>query len=545
MIAMAETSQAQVPPILAHIIRARAQTHGDFNVLTFVDIAPDGRFADERRTYAQLWQRGCALAHVLIKKGVIAGDRFALVMQNHPEFVEAMVAASILGAVFVPIDPRTKGEKLAYMLDFAECTGAIVADYAWANIAEVLPRLGRLKWIATLGAPASGPGAANVFGLKEALDRSSDSDMEVVANDPDATMQLLYTSGTTGDPKAIVATHRRFAEAGMLTLMLGLKNHDRLYTGLSLTHANAQLITLGMAIQMGIPAVISRKFTKSRLWDITRRYSCTVFNLLGGMTVELYSLAPRPNDADNPVRMVLSAGMPAALWENFAKRFGVQVFEFYGAAEGGLTLNPPGVGPVGSVGKPPPTMELAILDDDGRPVPTGEPGEICFRPAAGGAAAVRYLKNEEASRKKTAAGWLHSGDIGHVDASGWLYFHHRKGDEIRRNGEFIAPGFVEKAIAEHPQVADVFVYGVPAGNGAPGEKDIVAAIVPVDRAAFDAASVYAHCRRALELNAVPSVLQVVHEIPKTASEKPQERILREWLAAGGPDLYAAERAAAV
>ncbi len=541
---MAETLQSQVPPILAHIIRARAQTHGDLNVLTFVEIAPDSGLADEKRTYAQLWRRGCALAHVLVKKGVKAGDRFALVMQNHPEFVEAMVAASILGAVFVPIDPRTKGEKLAYMLDFAECSGAIVADYAWANVAEILPRLGRLRWVATLGAPASAPGGTNVFGLKEALDRSSSDDMEIVSNDPDATMQLLYTSGTTGDPKAIVATHRRFAEAGMLGLMLGLKNNDRLYTGLSLTHANAQLITLGMAIQMGIPAVISRKFTKSRLWDITRKYGCTIFNLLGGMTVELYSQPPQPNDAENPVRMVLSAGMPAAIWENFANRFGVQIFEFYGAAEGGLTLNPPGVGPIGSVGKPPPNLELAILDDEGRPVPAGEAGEICFRPVAGGTAAVRYFKNEGASTKKTAQGWLHSGDIGHVDAAGWLYFDHRKGDEIRRNGEFISPGFVEKAIAEHPQVTDVFVYGVAARSGAPGEKDVVAAIVPADRAKFDPVSVYAHCRRVLEPNAVPSLLQVVSEIPKTASEKPQERILRERLAAGGSDIYSAEHAAA-
>ena len=540
---MAEMQQPQVPPILAHVIRARAQAQGDFDVLTFVDIARDGSFIDETRTYAQLWRRGCALARALTKKGVKAGDRFALIMQNHPEFVDAMVAASILGAAFVPVDPRTKGNKLAYMLDFAECSGAIVADYAWANLAEVLPRLGRLKWIAVLGAPGASADA-RVFVLKEAVDKSSSDGMEIASNDPDATMQLLYTSGTTGDPKAIVATHRRFAEAGMLGLMLGLKNDDRLYTGLSLTHANAQLITLGMAIQMGIRAVISRKFTKSRLWDITRRYSCTIFNLLGGMTVELYSQPPQKNDADNPVRMVLSAGMPAALWENFAKRFGGQIFEFYGAAEGGLTLNPPGVGPIGSVGKPPPNLELAILDDDGRPLPTGEPGEICFRPAAGGTASVRYLKNDDASKKKTAQGWLHSGDIGHVDAAGWLYFHHRKGDEIRRNGEFISPGFVEKAIAEHSQVADVCVYGIPAQSGAPGEKDVVAAIVPVDRAKFDPASVYAHCRRVLEANAVPSLLQVVSEIPKTASEKPQERILRERLAAGGPDIYAAERAAA-
>lgn len=544
MTAMAETITPQVPPILAHIVRAKALSAPDFEVLTFVEVAADGALIDEVRTYRALWRRACAMARSLAEKGVRAGDRFGLVMQNHPEFVEAMIAASILGAVFVPVDPRTKGDKLAYMLDFAECTGAIVADYAWPHLADVLPRLPRLRWMATFGPSAQPAGEPRAFRLREAMVRAADGDMPIASNDPDAVMQLLYTSGTTGDPKAIVATHRRFADAGMLGMMLGLKSDDRLYTGLSLTHANAQLITLGMALVMGLPAVIGRKFTKSRLWDITRKYGCTVFNLLGGMTVELYSQPRRPDDADNPVRMVLSAGMPAALWEKFSKRFGVRIFEFYGAAEGGLTLNPPGVGPVGSVGKPAPNLELAILDDDGSPVPAGTAGEICFRPAAGGSATVRYLKNEEASQNKTAAGWLHSGDIGHVDAAGWLYFHHRKGDEIRRNGEFIAPGFVEKAIAEHPHVADVFVYGVPARNGAPGEKDVVAAIVATDRMKFDAPSVFAHCRRVLEPNAVPSFLQVVAEIPKTASEKPQERLLRERLKPGAPDIYAAEGAAA-
>ncbi len=534
---------SDVPPILAHVMRAKAQAQPDFDVLTFVNIASDGTFADEVRSYRALWQRGCMMAGLLQGKGVKSGDRFAIIMQNHPEFVEAMIAASILGAIFVPIDPRTKGDKLVYMLDFAECTGAIVADYALPNLADVLPRVPRLAWIATFGKAANDIVDPRVF----RLDRARDGDawqMAIRSNDPDATMQLLYTSGTTGDPKAIVATHRRFAEAGVLGMLLGLKPDDRLYTGLSLTHANAQLITLGIALVMGLPAVISRKFTKSRLWDITRWYGCTVFNLLGGMTVELYSQPPKAHDAHNPVRMVLSAGMPTALWERFAKRFGVRIFEFYGAAEGGLTLNPPGAGPIGSVGKPPPNLELAILDDDGARVPAGSPGEICFRPATGISPAVRYLKNDEASKKKTASGWLHSGDVGHVDADGWLYFDHRKGDEIRRNGEFIAPGFVEKAIAEHPQVADVFVYGVPARSGAPGEKDVVAAVVPVERGRIDIGSVFTHCRRTLEPNAVPSFLQIVPEIPKTASEKPQERYLRDQWASGGPNIHAADDAVA-
>src|SRR5258705_10359121 len=108
--------------------------------------------------------------------------------------------------------------------------------------------------------------------------------------------------------------------------------------------------------------VMSRRFTKSRLWDIARRYGCTSFSLLGGMTTAVYSEPPKPDDADNPVRFVVSAGMPAAIWQAFERRFGMRIVEFYGAAEGGLTLNPFGSGPGGSIGKCVPRLQYRIAD---------------------------------------------------------------------------------------------------------------------------------------------------------------------------------------
>jgi crotonobetaine/carnitine-CoA ligase len=168
-------------------------------------------------------------------------------------------------------------------------------------------------------------------------------------------------------------------------------------------------------------------------------------------------------------------------------------------------------------------------------------GEIVSRPATGESASVEYHGNEEASREKTRGGWLRSGDMGHRDADGWLFFDYRKGGSIRHNGDFINPGFVEKAIAEHPAVSDVFVYGVPAASGAPGEKDVVAAIVPAPGVELDPASVFRACRRGLEPNFVPSYLQVVDEIPKTASEKPQERFLLDRFRPGAPGVYTEQR----
>jgi crotonobetaine/carnitine-CoA ligase len=276
---------------------------------------------------------------------------------------------------------------------------------------------------------------------------------------------------------------------------------------------------------------LSRRFTKSRLWDITRRHRCTTFTLLGGMTTAVYSEPPKLDDADNPVRFVVSAGMPRAIWRDFERRFGVRIVEFYGAAEGGLTVNPLGVGPVGSIGRCVPSLQYRIVDEDGRDCAPGEMGELLFRHASGAPFKVEYFGNPEASAKKSAGGWLHMGDVVHRDDDGWLYFDFRKGGGIRHNGEFVNPAFVEKVIAECAEVDDVFVYGVPARSGAPGEKDVVAAVVPRTGTRFDPQALFRACRARLEPAMIPQYVQEVEAIPKTASEKPQERFLVDALRA--------------
>ncbi len=524
--------------ILANMICAAAGERPDLDVLTFVSLRDDGSFEDEVRTYQDLWENGQRVAAGLDGEGLGEGQAFALIMQNHPAFVEAMVGASITNTVFVPIDPRTRGDKLRYMLDFAECRGAIVADYVLANLIDVLPDLAALSWVWVLD---TGAGARLPEGVRmqwyQAILSGPVPDLAVRARDPEAPMQMLYTSGTTGDPKAILSPHARFASVAALDGLIGLRPDDRPYTGLSLSHANAQFITLGNVLKMGLRGVFSRKFTKSRLWDIVRHYGCTMFNLLGGMTTAIYAEPRRPDDANNPVRYVLSAGMPAAIWEDFAERFGVEIFEFYGTAEGGLTFNPPGVGPVGSIGKPPPSLICAVLDENDRECAPFEPGEICFRNADGTALKVAYYKNPEASARKVAGGWFRTGDVGHKDAGGWLYFDYRIGGGIRRNGDFINAASVEKVIAEIAEVSDVYVYGVHTEDNAPGEKEVVAAIVAEDRSTFDPQAVFEACRAKLEANAVPGFLQLVDEIPKTASEKPQERFLLARFENGTSEIF--------
>jgi crotonobetaine/carnitine-CoA ligase len=517
--------------ILSDLIALRAEERPDLDVLTFVSVAPDGSLRDETRTYAELWQGGNRIAAALAEEGVTDGAAFAIMMRNHPAFVEAMIGSSIAGSIFVPIDPRAQGEKLAFMLRFAECRGVLVGDYALDALLAVRAQVPSLEWIWVLKTGTPGVPPTGVRSLDEVL-AAGRPDIPGRVTEPDQPQQLMFTSGTTGDPKAIVAPYRRMGEAARLGPIFGLRADDRPYTGLSLTHANAQMVTLANALHSGYRAVISDRFTKSRLLEIARKYGCTTFTVLGGMTTALYSEPPRPDDANTPLRLVVSAGMPAALWRPFAERYGVEIFEFYGAAEGGLCINPPNTGPVGSVGRPPPNLMLGIFDERGRECPPGEVGEICFRSLTDKALSVEYLKDPSMSKEKVSDGWLRMGDIGHVDGDGWLFFHYRRGSALRRNGEFINPSQVEKVLAEHPQVQDVFVYGCPTASGAPGEKDVVAAVVPVAGVAFDPADVFRHCSRALERNSVPVVLQVVQSIPKTASEKPQERFLAADLAAG-------------
>ncbi|WP_193164769.1 AMP-binding protein [Microbulbifer hainanensis] len=503
--------------VLAHLVANRIGQDTKAPILTF---EYEGEV--EERTYAELYANANKLAAFFIDHGMEKGDRFGILLLNHPEVVEALVAASISGCVAVPIDPRTKGAKLAYMLNDSGCRGIICEDYNLEAVRQAA--LDSVDWCVQVGDNASEP-TIDYRALMQA-------DVENIAvrtesgNDP---LQILYTSGTTGDPKGIVKPNVNYAQAQILgSSVFGIQDSDKLYTGLSLSHGNAQLMTLAPALTMGVPVVFSRKFTRSRLWDITRQFRCTMFNLLGGMTAAIYSLPPATNDGDNPIRRVISAGMPAAIWQDFAQRFDVELLEVYGSAEGGLFWNA-GNGPAGSFGnlRENPLFEGRIVDEADNDCGPGQSGELIWRFRSGEAIEVLYLNNPEASAKKTRDGWFRTGDVVHADANGWLFFDYRKGGGIRHNGDFINPAFVEKVIAESGLVDDVFVYGVPAASGAPGEKDVVAAVVPREGYSLDSDELFSVCREGLESNFVPTYVQVVDEIPKTASEKPQERFLIE------------------
>jgi crotonobetaine/carnitine-CoA ligase len=513
------------PRIPGQYVQLKANEAPDKVIFTFEGWSSG--IPDEVVTFGSLWENAAKVAQEFVKQGLRPRDSVAIFMRNHPEFLYGIIGASICGAVFVPIDPRQKGDKLRYQLTHAECKAVLTSTDLLPQLEEVLPQVPGIRLILATQRPGGPPPTGKlVRSYQEVLREPLRAEPEQRVTDMDHPIQVIYTSGTTGDPKGVVAEVGRWtATGGMIGAVFGYTTDDRLYTGLSLTHGNAQVVTFLAGLYNEIPAVFSPRFTKSKIWDICRRYGCTTFSLLGGMMAAIYAEPRRPDDGDNPVRFVLSAGTPRAIWEDFEQRFNVRILEWYGAVEGGFAFKPIGQGPIGSFGRPiPGLMEMKIVDESDNECPPGVTGEMISR-VAGSETKVEYLKNPEASAAKTRGGWLRSGDMCYRDAEGWLFFSHRKGSEIRHNGEFIQPDFVQKVIAELPEVTDVYVYGIPAKSGAPGEKDVVAVVVLVEGSTFDPAAFFRACGRQLERNQLPSYVQVLKEIPKTASEKPIDRFL--------------------
>ncbi|MFZ5596442.1 MAG: AMP-binding protein [Bacillota bacterium] len=521
--------------LMSCIVEDAAQKRPDFNILTF----DYGDFPEEVVTYEDIYKKGCKIARLLQENGIGQGDRFALLMRNFPEFVYSLWAASATGAIVVPIDPRSKGDKLKYQLENSNSTGVIVAAEHLKDLEEAMSEKSSLKVLGVVYKDFSGVAVNEKYPVMNDILAGPDvPPPDRRKTDPDTPLELIYTSGTTGNPKGVVVKESRLATYALLARMIWQYSEtDILYTGLSLTHGNAQAVTLIPSLSLGIPAVIGHKFTKSRIWDVCRKYGCTTFSLLGGMMMGIYSEPQRDNDGDNPVRKVISAGTPPSIWTEFENRFNVKIHEWYGAVEGGFAHNPPGVGPVGSFGKTlDGMMEMKVVREDDTECEPGEIGELICRMVTGDNN-VEYFGNKKASEEKTRGGWLRTGDMCHRDKDGWFYFDFRAGGGLRRQGDFIQPDFVEKVIARHPDVSDVCVYGIPAASGAPGESDLVAAVVPFAGKQLDPKSVFDACLAGLERNSVPTYIQVVDEIPKTASEKNLDRVLRESFSPDAANVY--------
>ncbi|MFH1091578.1 MAG: AMP-binding protein, partial [Pseudomonadota bacterium] len=342
--------ESKAPGIFAFDMDAKAEEKPDFPVLTF----ENSPYPDEVLTYSDLVRKGRRLARALEESGFGPGDTFNVIMRNHPENPIAMYAASLLQAIMVPIDPRSKGEKLRFQIKNSGSKGVIFSAEFMEEMKVAMSGLPEVKVIGVRYKDAfTGPVDPNFPDIEEMLSGTDVPPYAPKEHNLNDKLMMIYTSGTTGDPKGV---HVRNSRLGAF-IMIGqhiwkYRPDDKLYNGLSLSHANAYVCTMIPALFLSIPAVISRRFTKSRFWEIIRAHGCTSFTNLGGVMMGLYSEPPRPDDADNPARLCVSAGTPRAIWEAFEKRFKVKIHEWYATVEGGFAHKPPDVGPTGSFGKP-------------------------------------------------------------------------------------------------------------------------------------------------------------------------------------------------
>lgn len=468
---------------------------------------------DLKISYAEFNRATCRAANGFSNQGAHPGDGVALLMGNCPEYLYLFYGIPRGGFYSVPINVALKGDGLQYILTHSDVEYLVIDDTLYPKFAELESPVGVIKKVFVRRTTAE-PLPDGTFDLEALLDASPEKPEHQV--DKDSIAYLLYTSGTTGFPKGVVYRNRSVNIPGFMALAgIAYQPDDILYTTLPLFHANALTLTAGFAMCRGVPMALEKRFSASGFWDSIRRYGGTTFNALGAMVPILMKQPQKPDDADNPVRLVVTSACPANLWEAFEKRFKVTIWEAFGAVDGGgaLTFNF-GDAPVGSVGKIITGHPWKLVDNDGNEVPQGEIGELITQVTDKKTGTVEYYKSPEASQKKVRDGWVYHGDLFYADAEGNLYFVDRKSDSMRRRGENISSFEVENIIEKHPDVAECAAFGVPAELG---EDDVMIWVKPVPGATLDLEGLIQHCADNMAYFMVPRYVDIVDEIPRTGT----------------------------
>jgi len=482
-------------------------------------------FDEERLSYAELDRRANRIANGLARLGLGPKSGIAVMMANSPTCLAVFFATQKLGAYAVPVNTALRGEGLAYILDHSEAHALVIGAELLEAFVPVQAGLRRMRHLIVDSTDAKAgqalpPEAVSIERLTAASAARPAASVE-----HDSPAVLLYTSGTTGLPKAVVVRHGRFDFSGLSMLsQLSYRPGDILYTCLPLFHANALFLTVMQGLNSGYPVALGRKFSASRFWDEVRRYGGTTFNALGAMIPILLKQPPRPDDRDNPVRLVFSAATPGWAWEEFERRFDVAIWEGYGAVDGGgFMLFNFGNGPKGSMGTPPPGTEARVVGENGKECQTGEVGELVFKVDDEAARRVTYLKDEKASDSKISEGWFHTGDLAWRDAQGFFYFADRKTDSIRRRGENISSFEVEKIVNQHPAVLESAAFGV---RSELGEDDVMVAVVLQPGATLAADELASFCAARMARFMVPRYIDFRSAIPKTETHRVQKAVLK-------------------
>jgi fatty-acyl-CoA synthase len=454
-----------------------------------------------------------------------------VLLPNVPEYLLWLHGAALSGAALVGINPTRRGEALASDIRSTDCQ-LIVTDGEGAALLEGLDLgIGPDRVVVT---------GSDHYEALVAAHRAGAADLVAGAGaiDPDSLYLLLFTSGTTGTPKAVRCTQGRLAGiAETFARGFGYTRDDVCYCPMPLFHGNALMALWGPSLHLGAAVALRPRFSASSFLPDVRRFGATKFSYVGKAIAYILATPEAPDDADNTLRSAFGTEASVEDRERFQRRFACYLVEGYGQSEGGAAINPVRGGPAGALGRPVDGVDLAVVDPEtgrecpparfdegGRLLNAGEAtGEIVNRSGPG--KFEGYYGDPGADRERTRDGWYWTGDLAYRDADGFFYFAGRRGDWLRVDSENFAAGPVEAVLSRHPAVAVAAVYPVPDTHS--GDQ-VMAAVELVPGTDFDPGEFDAWLAGQPDLGTkwAPRYLRVCPSLPMTANGKVTKVSLR-------------------
>ena len=482
-------------------------------------------FEHERYTYRQFTAGCAARAHLLADLRADGPFHVGVLLDNGPEYSMLLGGAAVAGAAVVGINPTRQGAELARDITHADCS-LIVTEGRHRKLLEGLD----------LGAAAGRVLDVDSLAWAAALAPHAGAEPPPADIDPLAPYLLLFTSGTTGDPKAAICSQARLARIGQVMIeMRQLTRDDVFYQVMPMFHSNALMAGWIPCLTAGGTAAFRRRFSASGFLSDVRRFGVTYFNYVGKPLTYVLATPEQPDDAVNPLRVVFGNEGAVHDLERFARRFGVPVQDSYGSTEGGVAVSRTPDTPPNALGRAdesvkvldPDTGEeapLAVFDDTGKLLnpdeAIGELVSMASTPTFEG-----YWNNPEADEERTRGGVYWSGDLAYRDAEGFVYFAGRNFDWLRVDGENFAAAPVERILVRHPDIDLAAVYAVPSPTVG---DDVMAAAVRRPGAAFDPEGFAGFLAGQDDLGTkwAPRYVRWADALPQTETNKILKRTLR-------------------
>jgi crotonobetaine/carnitine-CoA ligase len=505
---------------LTDLLEERVAFHGHRTFLVFEDRAGEVKEFSYSEIHALVERCAAGLTGL----GVSQGDFVVVHLANCPEFVVAWFALARLGAVLVPSNVANTAGEIEHILDVTEAKLAITEPALLQAVEQGIERSGRQAAVVVVG----GEGAHPTF--EQVLAANGEAPRPKVASTDLA--ELIFTSGTTRKPKAVMLTHANCLRAGLDAVhCTWLDEGERCLTALPLFHVNAQAMSLFGVLTVAGTLVVIQEFRATKFWEQVRRHEATQTCLVAMQLRTILAQPPDDGDRDHRLRRLFYAiNVTDAEKDAFEERFGITLINGYGLSEGMTLLTcAPVVGPRRwpSIGLASPGRRLLLVDDEGNEVEPGKVGEIVAEGVPGRDLMLGYYKDGEATAAALRNGRLHTGDNAYADEAGYLYFFDRKKDMIKRAGENVSAIEVEWVLIDHPKVAEASVVGVP---DAIRDEAVAAVVVPLESGGVTADELIEYCSTRLSKFKVPTIISFADELPKTSIGKVRKDELRKQLA---------------